>query len=317
MNRASLLKSIKNAMSSLPSSKGALDINKLDIDMIPEELQLSGNSKPLATEKSNTKSSAALRTQVPVLRCFNVHSTLAQEDFQQLCPEVPIKQVIRGRHALNLMRSDAYFLVFKDVTTLQEYHGHFARRKPLLNQDHVGLKPANDLVNQLRFLYPKYLPDLDDLPALVLLGKKSRDHDKHNDFNSVQKSLDQLLHSRRLDFKRYASTEVGLELARIASQLQQGDKIAYPTIKRDSCVILKNFPANITHQKITDFLWDLGWNSATCSAIREVFVDNFTNLSTLVLIFDNNADAVACVERTNNYHLFYDPALPVVSSEIL
>lgn len=250
---------------------------------------------------------------IPVLRSHIASRTLTPADFQKVRPDVPLRYVIRGRYARNLVATGDYFLVFASVSGLQEYARACAVGGTKLDGSRVNAKPVKtlDFAGYLRFLYPQGLADLADLPELVdLVRQGPREKKGHLE------SLQQLLQGRRDQLERSAqATETVLEQAQalLSAKAQQD----HPKVQRSCCVILRNVPAKISTSKITAFFWDLAWFADGARTVRPVFFDKRTHFNTYVLAFADEASARQCVRRADGHHLFYNPVLPVVSAELL
>lgn len=287
-----------------------------------------------ALDLLDRESSSALRpelyninAELPVLRSHIASRTLSAADFQRVNPEVPLEYVIRGRYAANLVPTDDYFLVFDSTDALKEYYRACIVGDWKLDGSRVNAKPmkTHDFVASLRFLYPNFLPDLQDLPHLISVARNSAR--EYPPKKSPLQSLQQLLQSRYASLRKYYPLEekqtlleqAELLAATTEQQFEKNEPCESGGIKvqRSCCVILRNVPAKISIRKITDFFWDLAWFSEPSKRVRPIFTDKTSHLTTYMLCFADPASASRCFRRADGSHLFFDTVLPVVSAELL
>lgn len=263
----------------------------------------------------------SVKTHVPALRCHMNYTSLNLTDFTNIAPECAPLKVINGRFASNLRHTNDYFLIFKCTDELQEYFRYTQGTK--INELDVRFKEMNDFVHYFRFMYPNYMPDLDDLGDLLTLARKSAIINDKSKAKELRSSLKLLLEKRKDAYSRYDLPN-GFKLLEYSSSLSHfitkkygSFTLRFPQISRDNCVILNNYPANIRLEKIVEFLWDLNWYEDSSLRIRKIFVDKTTHFATLVLCFNSSGDANICVRRLNNKNLFYNKKLPVLSAEVM
>lgn len=262
-----------------------------------------------------------VKTHVPVLRCHMRYKHLTKDDFSTINSDCAPYKVINGRYASNLAHTSDYFLFFHNVEQLQEYFKY--TQTPSFNGMKLNCKEVNDFVNYMRFMYPNYLPDLDDLGDLLTIARKSAVIKDKLKAKELRLSLKLLLEKRTEAYERYNMPnkerleESSKILSKFITKKYGSFSLQFPQVPRSNCVVLKNFPSAINHEKLLDFLWDLKWHNHDELHVRETFVHKETNFATLVLCFDSPQDAAICIHRLNNQHLFYNSKLPVVSAEPL
>lgn len=275
----------------------------------------------LATSLRRDNSNTLVKTHVPVLRCHMSYTSLSHADFSELAPEYAPTKVINGRYVSNLLHTNDYFLIFKSIDELQQYFKYSQGTK--INELDVRLKEINDFAHYMRFLYPNFMPDLDDLGDLLTIARRSAIIDNKVKAKDFRTSLKLLLEKRTEAYSRYdlsAATqlsEYSLLLSDFITKKYGSFTLRFPQISRSNCVVLHNFPARIRLEKLTEFLWDLNWYDKSTLRIRKIFVNRSTNLATLILCFNTSEDANHCVRRLHNQNLFYNKKLPVLSAEIL
>lgn len=327
MASKTLLQSIHNAFSQKSVPKSSL----FGSDYLHS---LQGNDRLLADliglERDETMKEQQINTDIndssielPILRAYHPLRKLKQKDFQNLYNDVPLQYFIKGRYLNSLIPTDTYFLFFHSIDDLRKYYNHYKEDKmnQTINSLNVNLTPisTHDFVEEFRFSYPQFLPDLQDLPLSIATINKRLSIVENQD---LSQSLSRLLKNRQNAMYRYKHNGKK-KLLGIAMKLKEDQspniKITQGTtpIDRSCCVVFKNVPANIAIRKIEDFFWDLSWFPDQERRIRPIFTSKNSNLTSYILVFADQKSASVCVNRGNNQHLFYNPVLPIVESELL
>jgi hypothetical protein len=260
-------------------------------------------------------------TKIPILRCYNNYKSLTYKEFKNWDLNNDLKYVINGRYPLNLIHNNSYFLVFNNTNGLNNYMNEVSNKEVKINETFLSFQPVFSLTDYLRFLYPIFMPDLEELPDLIRLSTHSvPKNTSKNEKHLRMQTIEQLLNNRTKAFDSSEFANVSSTLKGISSQLESilnTGNINYPTISRSNCVILRNIPHKINSYKLRDFFWDLDWHSDEEKQIRAIMTEKTTLFTIYVLVFENHSSALKCIQRSNGNHLFYDKSLPLVTAELL
>lgn len=261
-----------------------------------------------------------IKTEIPVLRCYNRYSSITFEDFKKLDKKNGLKYTVNGRYPFNLIHTNSYYLFFKDVDSLNSYLEETSNNNRL-NETYLSFTHPERLSTYINNLVPRFMPDLDDLPEIISLSSKSKPKILRDGSmpHSSEERLANILKERQNSLHSYSGLNKTLlmDISFRLQHLSNPDIINYPTISRSNCVILRNVPSRIDSRKILDFLWDLDWSHHESLQLRPMMVDRITHFSTYVLCFANRYNASQCIRRIDGNHLFYDSNLPIVTAEFL